>query len=322
VVPRYLVPDPGLLSGDINDTPPEGPCRKKKPLLKTWEPRYIRLVCWCNECRGKLLLEDGKEDSYGDQYNFLDGSPKTGQLDVYDTKPPHHIWKKINRPLTKPRGSSIKDLKGCTTTTGTEMFSGWFFKSADGRDEKHEQSSLKIITPDPEDDQLRWYSFPTEKIRDEFNDAIIRIARGLHWRNIDYINFFRVGVQKLLSMGAMTYEGIFRKAGNETNVDAMMTRYKEGMEPKEIFSLSDEIDDVATFFKRWLMTRELIPQNKFDEAESLLAEYRATSAPAEPASPAQMSNEDPNAEISKKVFKFIESLDEEVSWIITHLMFF
>eukprot|EP01046_Picozoa_sp_COSAG06_P058817 COSAG06_NODE_11948_length_1443_cov_1.226935_1_plen_343_part_10 len=86
------------------------------------------------------------------------------------------------------------------------------------------------------------------------------------------LDFFRHATQRLVELGALTADGIFRLAGSNDAVSEMMEQLRAGQPPREILAACEEVNDVATFLGRWLREQPmLIPVSHFAKCDELLA---------------------------------------------------
>ena len=86
------------------------------------------------------------------------------------------------------------------------------------------------------------------------------------------LDFFRHATKRLVELGALTADGIFRLAGSNDDVSAMMEQLRAGAPPHGILSACDEVNDAATFLGRWLREQPMVvPVDRFAECDALLA---------------------------------------------------
>ena len=113
---------------------PAGACRKQKPTMGTWPPRYAKI--------------DGTSLNFYEEQNCPKG----------------------------PRGSSIKDVRGCDVSTGLEkfMFDGTQFLIT------LERRGHKTLV-DLDDGGISKFCFKEEAERDRFVVALEHLAAGRRW---------------------------------------------------------------------------------------------------------------------------------------------
>lgn len=86
------------------------------------------------------------------------------------------------------------------------------------------------------------------------------------------LDVFQDITQRLVELGALVSEGIFRLAGSNDAVNGMMAQLRDGLPPREILASCHEVNDVATFLGRWLREQPtLIPTTSFVKCEELVA---------------------------------------------------
>ena len=188
---------------DVN--PPEGPCRKMKPTARTWEPRYFRLVCWCQHCRREFAKYDFSEIGEDKREMWLPPDNTSGQILYYDSEPRNAA--QIYTPLTwdEPRGSSIMNIRGCGVgKPADELFSA-MWPDNNGRNKKHHQPALKMDCY--EKISSHNITFPSQEIRDKVYAACNRMSYGKHWKvdaGVDAVEAATLGARKArAAMGAM-----------------------------------------------------------------------------------------------------------------------
>ena len=101
----------------------------------------------------------------------------------------------------------------------------------------------------------------SEDLRSIFGDSV---QEGM--------DFFHHATARLVELGALTADGIFRVSGSTDAVDEMMSNLVErNLPPQDILGACDDVNDVAMFLSRWLRKQPMmIPEDRFPECSSLV----------------------------------------------------
>ena len=129
------------------------------------------------------------------------------------------------------------------------------------------------------------------------------------------LDFFRHATRRLVELGALTANGIFRLAGSNDDVSAMMDELRAGTPPRDILSACDEVNDAATFLGRWLREQPMvIPADRFAECDALLAAAGVESADDSAACEAFVGSlPEPGQGLLRALIGFLQRVDGEAT---------